>query len=169
MKMQPYLILLMYLFASLLALVTPPDAAQAMSNESMEAIAPKSEHKGPVENSGGEPSFQGANQSSRINFHRGKTVAGSNQAKAGEAIVARVNRSSKCLPVHSQPSPFSKRISCMAKGEKVHLNGIFSKDKRWAQLDNRGWVMLRSLKAHVNPHRGMAKSSGFFQKNPNRL
>lgn len=161
MKKVFYLALFMYLFAGFLALAIASAVAQAMSNQSMEAITPTSRQKGPVENPGEKTSSQGANQSSRANFHRGKTAtSSSNQSKAGEATVVGVNRSGKCLPVHSRPSPSSKRISCMAKGEKVHLNGIFSKDRRWAQLDNQGWVLFRNLKMHVHvkPHRATGKS-----------
>ncbi len=158
MKKAFYPALLVYLFASFLAPVTAPPVAWAMTNESMEAIAPRSEHKGPVENPGEKVSSPGANQSFGANFHRGRTAATSKQSKAGEATVVGVNRSGKCLPVHSRPSTFSKQISCMAKGEKVYLNGIFSKDRRWAQLDNKGWVLFRNLKTHVKPHRAGGKS-----------
>jgi hypothetical protein len=72
-------------------------------------------------------------------------------AKGGDATVARVDRSGNCLRVRSDPSASSKEIACVAKGEKVHLTGLFSKDGRWAQLDNQGWVFFNRLSTDVKP------------------
>ncbi len=155
--------LFVYLFAGLLAFAIAPAVAQAMSNQSMEAIAPAPPHKGPVANPGEKVSSQGANYESKSHFRWGKTATNqSTQDQGGEATVARVNRPGNCLRVYSHPSPSSKQISCVGKGEKVYLNGTFSKDRRWAQLDKQGWVLFRNLKTYVKAPRTkqMNKSLG---------
>lgn len=154
MKKIFYGTLYVYLLAGLPAFAIAPAVAEAMSNQSMEAIAPAPAHRGPVANPVEKASSQEANHESKSHFRWGKTATNHfTQDQGGEAIVARVNRPGKCLRVYSHPSHSSKQISCMAKGEKVHLNGTFSKDRRWAQLDNQGWVLFRNLKTHVKARR----------------
>ncbi len=71
------------------------------------------------------------------------------QPGGGEATVARVDRLGKCLHVFSEPSAYSKEIACIPKGAKLHITELFSKDRRWVQLDSGGWVSVRKLKTEV--------------------
>lgn len=164
----------------LLALATAPAVAQATSDQTMQKAGPTIEHKGPVAVPA-ETGFSGeakAGASQGMDAHRQmKTKMKSDtmgqagqptptqgpggmqpanvsaQAKGGDATVARVDRSEKCLRVYSDPSAASKQIACMLKGENVHLTGMFSKDRRWAQLDNNGWALFRDLRTNVKPPR----------------
>jgi hypothetical protein len=79
----------------------------------------------------------------------------------GSAVVASVDRTGNCLRVRSGPSVSSNEIGCLAKGQTVHLNGVFSKDGRWAQLDNNGWVYFRQLKSDVRPPQSMSASNAW--------
>ncbi len=83
------------------------------------------------------------------------------QAKGGEATIARASRSATCLRVYSKPSFSSQEMACMPKGETVHLNGVFSKDRHWAQLNNNGWVVFRDLKTGVKPPRVAARTGSW--------
>ncbi len=149
---------LVYLLAGLVAFATAPAVAQTTSTQLMQKTAPTIEHKGPATNPG-EMGFSGqakagVSQPSQAKGPESKTPANvSTQPKGGEATVARVDRSGNCLHVYSDPSPSSKEIACMAKGEKIHLTGMFSKDRRWAQLDNHGWALFRDLKTDVKAPR----------------
>ncbi|MGO9119588.1 MAG: hypothetical protein ACLQPD_18510 [Desulfomonilaceae bacterium] len=157
---------LVYLLAGLVAFATAPAVAQTTSNKSIQKTAPTIEHKGPVTNPG-EIGFSGeakvgASQQSQANGLEDKVPANvSAQPKPGEATVARVERSGNCLHVYTDPSISSHEIACLLKGERIHLTGMFSKDRRWAQLDNHGWVLFRDLKTDVKaPRAAMARSWG---------
>ena len=141
---------LVCLLAGLLAFATAPAVAQT-SNQLMQKTAATIEHKGPVTNPGeigfSDETKAGASQQSQANGLEDKVPANvSAQPKGGEATVARVDRSGNCLHVYTDPSISSHEIACLLKGERIHLTGMFSKDRRWAQLDNKGWVLFRNLR-----------------------
>ncbi len=121
------------LLVSLLAFATSPAAARTSLNQPNQKAATTIEHKGPVAN-----------------------ACESGRATGGEATVARVNRYGKCLHVFRGPSVYSREIACMSNGEKTHLTGVFSKNKRWVQLSNGGWVLFRDLKTTVKPAQAVA-------------
>ena len=128
-----YVTVLVGLLSTLLAFSTASAVAQTTSNPLTHKTSMDTEHRGPTAN----PSE-------------------SAHPKGGVAIVARVDRYGKCLHVFRDPSIFSREIGCMSKGEKAHLTGVFSKNRRWAQLDNHGWVLFRDLKTDVKPPRRVA-------------
>jgi len=85
------------------------------------------------------------------------------QARGGQAVVARVDRPDNCLRVRSGPGSSYDRIGCAAEGETLRLTGVFSKDGRWAQLDNNGWVFFRQLQTDIRPPQAMASERSFEQ------
>ncbi len=136
--------------------------AQTMSNQSIPNTGPAIEHKGPVEN----PIKTGSlgDAKSGVQAKEAKSMVSRNlysQAKPRLARIARVDRSGNCLHVYAHPSIYSKEIACMLKGETIHLTGLFTKNKRWAQLDNKGWVLSRNLKTHVKPSRKLASAKSW--------
>ena len=116
------------LLTTLLAFAPAPAIGKTTSNQLTHKAATTIEHKGPVAN-----------------------PCESARAKGREATVARVSRYGKCLHVFRDPTVYSEEIGCMLKGEKTHLTGVFSKNRRWAQLDNGGWVFFGDLKTTVKP------------------
>jgi len=72
-------------------------------------------------------------------------------SKGGDAVVLRVDKPKNCLTVRSEPSASSNEMACLSSGEKVRLTGVFSRDGRWAQLDNNGWVFFSQLQTDVRP------------------
>lgn len=154
MKIALYLTGLVYLLAGLLAFATVSAVAQTTSIQGTPKTGPVIQHKGPVENPG-EMGFSGeakvgTDRTSQTKRSEGVKPANFySQSKPGEATIARVDRSGNCLHVYTDPSVSSKDIACLAKKERIHLTGMFSKDRRWAQLDNQGWVLFRDLKTDV--------------------
>ncbi|HTY26134.1 MAG TPA: SH3 domain-containing protein, partial [Desulfomonilaceae bacterium] len=67
------------------------------------------------------------------------------------AVVARVDRPDNCLRIRSGPSMSDNVIGCAAMGQTLNLTGAFSKDGRWAQLDNNGWVYFHQLRTDLMP------------------
>lgn len=99
------------------------------------------------------------------------------QVKAGEAVVVRVDRPDNCLRIRSEASASADVIGCASSGEKLRLTGVFSRDGRWAQLDNNGWVFFDQLQTDVRPEstasegsweRPAAKGDGKPGKRPQR-
>jgi hypothetical protein len=185
-----YIVTLAVLIAGALAFSTAPAIAQMTSDQKMQQSGPTIEHKGPVAGDSGsqfsgEPKAGASQQGGPV--HQMKSMmnremkgqtpqpsqaqapTGSKQANVsaesngGEATVARLDRSRNCLSVHRDPSASSQEIACEAKGEKLHLTGVFSKDRRWAQLDNNGWVSFRSLRTDVKPPRTAAMGRSWEQ------
>lgn len=178
-----YVTVMVCLLSGLLAFGTAPAVAQTMSDQMMQKTGPTIEHKGPVA-SPGETGFSGEAKSGgsqqmgassqmksmmksetqgRVTHPAEAQSTGGNQpanvaaaVKGGEATVARVDRAGNCLRVRSDPSASSKEIACAAKGQQLRLTGVFSKNGRWAQLDNHGWVFFRQLKTDVRPPRTAA-------------
>jgi hypothetical protein len=128
-----YVTVLVGLLTTLLAFSTASALTQTTSNPLTHKTSMATEHKGPT-----------------------AKASESSHAKGGVATVARVERYGKCLHVFRDPSVYSEEIGCMLKGEKTHLTGVFSKNRRWAQLDNHGWVLFRYLKTDVKPPRRAA-------------
>jgi hypothetical protein len=184
-----YVTVMVCLLSGLLAFTTAPAVAQMMSDQIMQNSGPTIEHKGPVAGPthmgfSGEAKAGASEQTNAPgqmkSMMKGQTMGRMNQpsepqgtegtppanvsaqAKGGEATVARVDRSGKCLHVYTEASASSKEIACMPKGEKVHLTGVFSKDRRWAQMDNHGWVFFRKLETDVKapPTAAMERSWG---------
>ena len=77
----------------------------------------------------------------------------------GQAVVARVDRPDNCLRIRSGPSGSDKMIRCAATGTQLKLTGVFSRDGRWAQLDDNGWVFFSQLKTSVKPPASVASHS----------
>ncbi len=158
-----YVTALVYMLACLLAFATVPAVAQTTSNQEIPKIGPMMQHSGPVENPG-EMGFSAqakggtdlTSQTKRSEDMKSAKVY--SHTKPGEATVARVDKSGNCLHVYTDPSVSSKEIACLLKGETIHLTGLFTKDKRWAQLDNKGWVLHRNLKTHVKARRTAASN-----------
>ncbi len=128
-----YMTILVGLLTTLLAFAPAPGIAKTTSNQLTHKAATTIAHKGPVAN-----------------------PSGSARAKGREATVARVSRYGECLHVFRDPTVYSAEIGCMLKGEKTHLTGLFSKNGRWAQLDNGGWVFFGDLRTKVKPPRTVA-------------
>jgi hypothetical protein len=83
------------------------------------------------------------------------------QIKGGEGVVKNVdNRSGNCLSIRSGPSDSEKEVACIPKGEKVQLSGVFSGDRRWAQLDDGGWVPFKQIKTDVQAPKAMKSGRG---------
>ncbi|MGO9119587.1 MAG: hypothetical protein ACLQPD_18505 [Desulfomonilaceae bacterium] len=162
MRIVFYRTVLVYLFAGLLAFATAPAVAQTTLNQGIPKTGPVS-HKGPVENPR-EKGFSGEVKAGTDRTLQTKQAEGMKPAnfysrtKPGEATIARVDRSGNCLHVYTDPSVSSKEIACRLKGETIHLSGLFTKDRRWAQLDNKGWVLYRNLKTHVKVRRTAASN-----------
>ncbi len=181
-----YVTVLGCLLSGLLAFAVVPAAAQVNSDlMMMQKAGPMTQHQGPVATPGqkGLAGVSKAGTSQQVNspgsmksMMNGQSAGKPNQqpkaqgaqpanvsaqAKGGEATVARVDRSGKCLHVYSSPSVTSKEIACVPKGEKVHLTGVFSKNRRWAQLDNNGWVRFKQLKTSVRPPRMSANKGSW--------
>lgn len=85
------------------------------------------------------------------------------RVEGGEAIVARIDRPKNCLRVRSGPGASHDEIGCAAKGDKLILTGVFSKDRRWAQLDNNGWVHFSQLSTQVRPPMFASSGESFDQ------
>ncbi|MBI5570037.1 MAG: SH3 domain-containing protein [Desulfomonile tiedjei] len=85
------------------------------------------------------------------------------EVKGGEATVARVDRPDNCLRIRSGPSVSGNIIACLPVGESLHLTGVFSKDGRWAQLDNNGWVFVGQIKTSVALPRRAAREREEFE------
>lgn len=68
-----------------------------------------------------------------------------------EALVIGVDRPENCLRIRSGPAGSTQVTGCVAKGDKLVLTGVFSNDKRWAQLDNGGWVFISQIKSDILP------------------
>jgi hypothetical protein len=83
------------------------------------------------------------------------------QVKGGEATVARVDRPRNCLRIRSNSAVSSKILGCAPSGKKLRLNGVFSKDGRWAQLDNNGGVFFSQLRTSVRPPQGVASAGSW--------
>ncbi|MGB6068832.1 MAG: hypothetical protein WBG50_28820 [Desulfomonilaceae bacterium] len=174
-----YVTVLGCLLSGLLAFAVVPAAAQANSDlMMMQKGGPTVQHNGPVATPGqkgfaGEAKA-GSSQQTNAPSHmktmmkgqstgklnqqsRAQGTAGSHpanvsaQAKGGEATIARASRSATCLRVFSKPSFSSEEMACVPRGETVHLTGVFSRDRHWAQLDSHGWVFFRDLKTNVKP------------------
>jgi hypothetical protein len=128
-----YMTVLVGLLSTLLTFSTASALAGTTSNPLTHKISIATEHKGPT-----------------------AKASESAHAKGGVATVARVERYGKCLHVFRDPSAYSREIGCMSRGEKTHLTGVFSKNRRWAQLDNHGWVLFGDLKTDVKPPRRVA-------------
>ncbi len=149
---------LMCLLSGLLAFATAPALANTSDQLTQNKATATIGHRGPSANSG-EKGFSSESKAEPTHRTQAKGIRGkestkvSHRAKGGEATVARVNRFGKCLHVFSKPSVYSKETACISKGAKAHLNGVFSKNRRWAQLDNRGWVLFGNLKTNVKPFR----------------
>lgn len=185
-----YVTVLVCLLSGLLAFATAPAVAQMTSDQMMQKSLPTIEHKGPV-GAPGVTGFSGEaksgasqemsvrkqmksimksetqgqmNQPSQAQgSERVQPASVSAQAKGGEATVTRVDRTEKCPHVYTEASASSKEIACMPKSEKVHLTGVFSSDRRWAQLDNNGWVLFRDLRTSVRPPRMAAVEKSWGQ------
>ncbi len=80
--------------------------------------------------------------------------------KGGEGVVTGVDRPDNCLRVRRGPSTSDEEVACVAKGETVRLTGVFSRDGRWAQLDDGGWVFFNQIKTDVPAPRGITSGSG---------
>jgi hypothetical protein len=173
-----YVTVLACLLSGLLVFAAAPAVAQMMSNQMMQKSGPTVEHQvptaGPTEMGFSGEAKAGASQGMGVHSQM-KTMMKSEttgkasqpsetkgpvgaqpanvsaQAKGGEATVAREDRPGNCLHVRSDPSASSKEIACVPKGQKVHLTGVFTRNGRWAQLDNHGWVFFRQLKTNVRP------------------
>ncbi len=158
MKRLLYGLVLTCLVSGLIAFATAPTLAQT-SDQSTQKTGTTIEHRGPTANpsemgSSGQSKAEPNHHQSQIKSSRRTECANvSGPAKGGEATVARVDRYGRCLHVYRRPSVFSKEIACMTKGEKTHLTGVFSKNRRWAQLENHGWVLFRDLKTDVKAPR----------------
>jgi hypothetical protein len=85
----------------------------------------------------------------------------SQQVKGGEGVVKNVdNKSGNCLSVRSGPADSEKEVACIPKGEKVQLSGVFSEDRRWAQLDDGGWVPFKRIRTDVHAPKAMKSGRG---------
>ncbi len=98
---------------------------------------------------------------SKTKMSREKGVVG--KATGGQAFVARVDRPENCLRVRSGPGRSYETVGCAAKGDTLLLTGVFSKDGRWAQLDNSYWVFFDQLRTDVRPPQVMASEGSFDQ------
>ena len=80
--------------------------------------------------------------------------------KGAEAVVTGVDKPGNCLRVRSGPSNSDKEVACFSKGEKLRLNGMFSQDALWAQLEDGNWVFFKKIKTDLKAPKGMTSGRG---------
>jgi hypothetical protein len=111
-------------------------------------------------------------QSSIQNPVRGNVQARAQETESetseqtGVGVVTGVDQPDNCLRIRRGPSASSEQIGCADKGDELRLNGTFSKDGRWAQLDNNGWVFLAQIKTDMKPPAAQtaSRSRGFVNR-----
>jgi hypothetical protein len=68
-----------------------------------------------------------------------------------EATVTGVDRPDECLRIRQEASSSSEIIGCAKMDEKLQLSGNYSRDGRWAELADKGWVFAAQIDAPNKP------------------
>lgn len=78
-------------------------------------------------------------------------TGGSASTKGAEAFVTRVDQPDDCLRIRRGPSGSYEIIGCAKMGDRLQLNGVWSSDNSWAQLESQGWVYASQIKTDLKP------------------
>jgi hypothetical protein len=84
----------------------------------------------------------------------GETRTPPRLAAAGEGTVIDVDQPDNCLRIREGPTTASRQIGCARMGERLPLSGNFSRDNRWAQLTDTGWVFVCQIRTNLRPPGG---------------
>ena len=68
-----------------------------------------------------------------------------------QAIVTGVDQPDGCLRIRQESSSSSEIIGCAKMDEKLQLSGNYSRDGRWAELADKGWVFAAQIDAPNKP------------------
>jgi hypothetical protein len=68
-----------------------------------------------------------------------------------QAIVTGVDQPDGCLRIRQESSSSSEIIGCANMDEKLQLSGNYSRDGRWAELADKGWVFAAQIDAPNKP------------------
>jgi hypothetical protein len=147
---------------------TGQERAGASSEQKMESSQPGKAGATPQSRTGVtgqmKSSMEGQARGAMSASSKARTAAtreGTARMRGGEATVASVDHPGNCLKIRSGPGISHKVIGCAKEGAKLHLNGAFSKDGRWAQLTNNGWVFFSQVRSDIRPPHAAASSRSF--------
>ncbi len=83
------------------------------------------------------------------NTNQGRTDQGSQHF----ATVQSIDQPEGCLRLRKGPSSSTEQVGCAQKGERLQLTGQWSRDGRWLELADGGWVFAGQVQSDLKPPR----------------
>lgn len=139
---------------------TETETSAQMKGSEKSQVAPKSKLGGTGGREGRAPGERGLKSEAPIPGEKGRM---DRPVRGGVAVVSSVDRPEDCLRIRSGPGTSNDVVACATRGEKLRLTGEFSRDGRWARIDDGGWVFYGQLDTEVRPPR-FAAAEGSFDK-----